>query len=134
LEAFQQLSNFTIQPITQLVTGTPFNSGVPTSTIRVTRVNGIALPQNPSGSFTLPDVSITTTQAVTVDIEARNIPLGTKVNLEVFSENPIDNTVVNQVVESTALTGATAALSTATASFTFPSGFSRGWLRATWTQ
>jgi hypothetical protein len=133
IEAFQQQSGFGILPAFQLSMGTPFNTFVPTSSVRVVRVNDVALPPNPSASFVLPDVTITQTQAVTLDVEARNIPTGTIVKLEVFAENATDNTVVNQVVDSTPLAGSSA-LSTATASFTFPPGFSRGFVRATWTQ
>ena len=134
LESFQQQGTFNVFPTTQFSLGTPFNTFLPTSSVRVVRVNGAALPPNPSASFTLPDVTISQTQAVTLDIEAKNIPLGTIINLEVFSENPTDNTIVDQVVASTPLAGQTATLSTANASFTFPPGFSRCWVRATWTQ
>jgi hypothetical protein len=135
VEAFQQQFSFSVAPSAgQLSVGSPFNTFVPTSSVRVVSVNGVALPSNPIGSFTLPDVTISQTQPVTLNIQATNVPLGTIVNLEVFSENPNDNSVVDQVVASTPLAGQTAALSTATASVTFPSGFSRCWVRATWTQ
>jgi hypothetical protein len=133
IEAFQNQSNFNVVPISQGSTATPFNAFLPTSSVRVVKVNGIALPPNPSASFTLPDVTINQSQAVTIEIEAKNIPIGTIVNLEVFAENPSNLAVVNEVAASTPL-GGTVALSTATASFTFPPGFSRCFVRATWTQ
>ncbi len=135
VEAIQQQFSFSVQPAARLSVGTPSNPFLPTSFVRVVRVGGIAVPLNPSASFVLPDVSLSQTQAVTLDIEARNVPVGTIVKLEVFAENATDNTVVNQVVDSTPLAASTTpGTLTAAASFTFPAGFSRCWVRATWTQ
>jgi hypothetical protein len=75
----------------------------------------------------MPDVAINKATAVTVNIAASNIPIGTIVKLYISSENAVD-----QTVNSTPLAG-TLASSTATASVTLPSGFSRGFVRATWT-
>lgn len=75
----------------------------------------------------MPDVTINAATAVPVLIEARNIPLGTQVKLHLFSENGTD-----QIRDSTTLAG-TLQLSTATVSVVIPSGFSRGFVRATWT-
>ncbi|MBL8238945.1 MAG: hypothetical protein JNM66_16095 [Bryobacterales bacterium] len=61
-------------------------------------------------------------------IEAANVPIGTVVTLTIFSENGPDI-----VAQSTALAG-TLAASTATANVTLPSGFSKGFLKATFTQ
>ncbi len=100
------------------------NSGP--SSVRAVRVNGVPLPPNPTGSFVMPDVTINQATAVTVAIEAHNIPPGTVVNLFVSSENG-----PNQTVPST-LAG-TINLSTATASVVLPPGYSQGFVRATWT-
>ncbi len=56
-----------------------------------------------------------------------SIPLATVVNLNVYSENGAD-----QILTSTPLVG-TLVNSAATVSVTFPPGFSRGFVRATWT-
>ena len=134
LEAFQQQFTGTVQPNLELVSmSTPFSAFVPTASVRVTRVSGIVLPPNPRASFNATDVTINQTGAVTLDIEAKGIPVGTIVNLEVYSENPTNSTIVIQVVPSTPLLGSLA-LSAATASFSFPSGYSRAWVRASWIQ
>jgi hypothetical protein len=86
----------------------------------------------PGGSLLLPDVSINKQTPINVDIEARGIPPGTVVTLQVHSQTPTDNNTLNVTAQAT-LSG-TLQLSTATAQFTFPYGFSRGFLRATWTQ
>ena len=85
------------------------------------------MPVVPSGSFTTLDTTINTASPSTVNIEARYIPPGTVVKLHVFSENGLD-----QIIDSTPLAG-TLELSTATATVTIPSGFSRMFVRSTWT-
>lgn len=95
--------------------------------VRVVSIDGNAVPLQPSGSFEIPDVSIENAGPATVEIAARNIPLATVVNLNVYSENGAD-----QILTSTPLVG-TLVNSAATVSVTFPPGFSRGFVRATWT-
>ncbi len=73
----------------------------------------------------MPDVAINNVSPVEVLIEARNIPVGTVVQLHLWNEIG-----TRQIVDSAPLTG-TDALSTATATATFPFGFSRGFVRAT---
>lgn len=80
----------------------------------------------PTGSFTIPDVTINDASPVSVEIGARNIPLGTVVQLHLFSD-----TGATEVVDSTPLAG-TLEQSMATVNVTIPSGFSRGFVRATW--
>jgi hypothetical protein len=89
-------------------------------------IDGVPIKQDPTGSFELPDVSIDKTTAVTVQIEAHNVPLGTIVRLHIFSENGPD-----QILDSSPLTG-TLAQSTATVTVTLPPGFSRAFVRAKW--
>ncbi len=105
--------------------------GLPPSLV-VVSVNGIPL-EDPTGSFTPADVTIDTTAPVSVAIQARNIPttsgdpaVPTVVNLHLLSENAPDETV-----ESTPLSG-TADESTATVTVTFPTGFTRAYVRAEW--
>lgn len=128
LEAFQFQSIGVLSgPFTTSSPSNVFLSTAPPS-VRVSSVGGVPVPPNPTGSFQVPDTTITSSAAVTVSVEARNIPLGTILKLYFFSENGPDITT-----DSTALQG-TIALSTATAQVTFPVGFSRGFVRATWTQ
>jgi hypothetical protein len=81
----------------------------------------------------LPDVTISKNTPVSVDIEATGVPSGTVVTLQVFSQTPTDITVVNMPTAQATLAG-TLQSSTATATFIFPYGFSRGFVRASWTQ
>ena len=96
--------------------------------IIVTAVNGSPVTQPPTGGPLPPDVSINSTAPVTVNIQASFIPVGTVLTLFISSDN---NT--GQAVQTTALQG-TFELSTATATVTFPSGFSLNYVKATWTQ
>jgi len=127
IEAFQD--TFT-GPITGNVTrATPFNtftSDLPS--VRVVSVAGVPVSPSPTGSLAMPDVTINSSVAVPFAIEARNIPVGTVVKLQIFSENASDLTV-----NASPLVG-TLQLSTATANVLLPSGFSRGVIRAIWTQ
>jgi hypothetical protein len=95
--------------------------------IRVVSIDGTAISSTPTGSFTIPDVTINQAVAVPVVIEASNVPLGVIVQVYIISEAGPD-----QVVNSTPLTG-TRPQSTATANVKIPPGFSRGYVRATWT-
>jgi hypothetical protein len=108
--------------------GTPYNVPLPNPmpTVRVTSIAGIPVSSTPGGEAATPDANINESGSVTVAIEARNIPLGTVLQVRVMSE-----ALPDFVVNSTALVGTTQ-LSTATAPVTFPPGFSRGYVRATW--
>ena len=128
LEAFQH--NFTGSSNPSPVRATPFTrSFVPAAlpSIRVISVDGVPVATDPTGSFIVPDVTINKGTAAMVVVEARNIPVGTVAELRLFSEGGAD-----QIVQTSPLDG-TAAQSTATASVTFPPGFSRGFVRAVWT-
>ncbi len=130
LEAGQQLFNGSI--VGSVTSGTPFNTFVtqPSTTPKITvvSVNGVAVNPNPTGSFQMPDVTINSAAPVPIAIQASNVPLGTIVNLQIYSENGPD------IITTTGpLTGASAALSTATATVTLPTGFSRGFVIASFT-
>jgi hypothetical protein len=60
-------------------------------------------------------------------VQASYIPVGTVITLHVFSDDNAD-----QTVQTTALVG-TLQSSTATATVTFPSGYSLNYVKATWT-
>jgi hypothetical protein len=108
--------------------GTPYNVPLPAGfpAVRVTSIGGIPVSASPTGEAATPDAVINNAGPVAVVIEAKNIPPGTRVVLRVMSE-----AVADFVVISTPLDG-TQQSSTATASVTFPPGFSRGLVRATW--
>lgn len=96
--------------------------------VRVVRVAGVAVAANPTGSFVVPDVAITSAGSVTVELEARNIPGGTVLNLTFQPENANPFTAT-----STPLTLGTGGVLTATANVTFQGGFTRVFVRANWT-
>jgi len=95
---------------------------------RLVRIGGIELPIRTSGSFTVPDAVINTTDPVLFEIGAHNIPLGTTFTVLLWNETA-------QAIEFTTggLTG-TLASSTATATHTIPSDYTRGYIYATWTK
>jgi hypothetical protein len=106
---------------------TPFSQGSPFATfvpqtaapsVTVISVNGINVTQPPTGNLATPDVAINTSAPVTLSIQAANIPLGTVLTLHVLSDNDTD-----QAVQTSPLAG-TLQSSIATATVTFPSGFS----------
>jgi hypothetical protein len=126
-----RLEAFTFNTTLGGTRATPFNLFLPSSfppSVRIISVASVPVPASPTGSFTMPDVTINSTAAVPFVIEARNIPVGTIVKVQVFSETGLD-----QAVDASPLSG-TSQLSTATANITLPPGFSRGMVRATWTQ
>jgi hypothetical protein len=125
LEAFQLSTSFSLAG--PAVAGTPFDTFVNTTqpTVRVVSVDGVAVNPNPTGTFELPDVTINKGGAVAVIIQCKNVPAGTTVNLQIISENGL-----NQSINFPALD----ANLRATASVKFDSGFSRGLLKATFTQ
>ena len=128
LEAFQNTFSGTFDgPLDE---ATPFNTFLPTHvpSILVVSIGGAPVSTSPTGSFTVPDVTVNSNSALAVQIQAQNVPLGTTATLFFFSENGPDQTII-----STGLAGMVAN-STATAMVTLPSGFSRGYVKATWTQ
>jgi hypothetical protein len=128
IEAFQIAA---INAPGTLYTATPYGlfisvSGIPS--IKVVSIGGNSVATNPTGTFTVPDVTVNSNAPLAVAIQAANVPVGTVVTLVIFSENGPD-----QTIQSTPLAG-TLASSTATASVTLPSGFSKGFVKATFTQ
>lgn len=111
-----------------LTRGTPYNVPLPEGmpSVRVTSIAGTAIPLSPTGEAATPDVTFDQAGPVAVTVEARNIPPGTVVQIRVQSE-----AAPEIVVNAPALQG-TQQFSTTTANVTFPPGFSRGFVRATW--
>jgi hypothetical protein len=134
LERFTEVGTFNFQPPDSVVTrGSPVDqlSLRPNSIIRVASIAGVQVGPNASGSFVVPDATISNGGPVAVEIEATGIPHGTFVTLQVYPQSPIDPSVVNLSPVQATLTG-TLQRTTATVMITFPYGFSRGTLRATW--
>ena len=91
-------------------------------------VNDNPVASDPTGSFEFPDVTIDGGHAAVIIIGASDVLPGTVVRVHVNSENAPD-----QVVNSEPLTGSQES-STATVTLDLPPGFSRGSLRAVWTE
>ena len=89
----------------------------------MTAISGVPVPANSSGSFVLPDVTINNGGSVNVDVAATGIPPGTVVTLQIYPQSPTDLTTVYLPTAQATLAG-TLQSSTATATFTFPYGFS----------
>jgi hypothetical protein len=113
---------------TAVLTSLPFTGAVPAtgpSTLKVTSINGIAINANP---FSFPDAVINSGGPVIVNVQAQNIPVGVVPTISITSE--FGGT---QTVSCSALQG-TLQQSTCSASVTFATGGSRGFVKATWTQ
>ncbi len=111
--------------------GAPYNTFVtsaPAPSLSVVSVNGIAVAQPPTGAFQTPDVTINNAGPVTIQVQASQVPLGTIVNLQFYSQNGPDFSV------STGPLQGTVAQSTATAIAAFPAGFTTGFVVATFSQ
>lgn len=96
--------------------------------VKVVRVAGVAVAADPTGSFVVPDVAITSAGSVTVELEARNVPAGTVLSLTFQPENASQFTA-----SSTPLSAGAGGVLTATASAVFQGGFTRVFVRANWT-
>jgi len=123
--------NTDVVRISGLVPTTPF---LPTDprvpgwpSIRVSSIDGLALPTIPTASFSIPDAQINSATDVAVVFTTINIPTTASLSLQIVSP---DNDVI--VVTPTHTSG-TLENSTWNALVTFPAGFSRGYVQATWT-
>ena len=128
LEAFQQLFTGGTNPAALL--RTPYKTFVPNGpppSVRVVTVGGVPVASTPLGTFDLPDVTISTLATTPIVIETHSIPPGTVVNLHLSSQDGSD-----VQIDTTPLVGTTAQ-ATASAGLAIPTGFSRIFVRATWT-
>lgn len=128
LEAFQQ--QFTGNIDGDFRSASPFNTFVPSASsasVSVVSVAGLPVNPNPSGSFQMPDVTINNAAAVPIVINANNIPAGTVIQLQIFSENGSSQTVQFPALPSS---GQNVQV---TANAQFPTGFSRGFVQASFT-
>ena len=126
LEAFEHLFKGTADPQTRFATPGPVSPPSGTPSVRVTSVAGVVVPTNPRGSFTPVDLVINEASDAIVELEATKIPPGTRVQLDMYSEDAPARTI-----ESAPLVG-TLDRSTATATVKIPPGFSRFFVMATW--
>lgn len=94
--------------------------------LRVVSIGGVGLPLNPTGSYDPADLEISQDGDVTFEIEARNVPVGTVVKLQMVNET---QGVINFTSEPLA---GTEAQSTAVATTNIPHGFSRFSMQASW--
>lgn len=132
LETGQNQNHFTgtIAGDGRLATLTPNVIILPTTpqpSIRVTKVGSQTVSANPSGLFDPVDVTITSAQDVEIDLAAKNVPLGTPI--EVLVVNETEGTISGT---SSGLAGSLAT-STANVTMRLPAGFSRIYTRAKWT-
>jgi hypothetical protein len=129
LESFQQEFTGSVNGDHRAVTlnqQTLIRPNIPIPDVRVVSLAGTPVPENPTGSFTMPDVVIDRATPVTLDIVAHNVPLGTVVHVTIVNE-----TTFVQTVDSTPLAG-TADDSIATATATISPGLSSVSARASW--
>ena len=113
LEAFSSTASWTFSHAPSLtLPGSVQLANAPT--LVITSVAGVAAPGSPTGSYSLPDITLpsSATSPVTVALTASNIPLGTTVTV---TSTPLVGAPTTAT--STALSG-TVASSTATASLT----------------
>jgi hypothetical protein len=104
----------------------PLPTPTVTPTVTIVSVSGVSAPQPPLGSFQTPDVTINSATAVTINIAAVSVPVGTVVTLSIQSELGPD-----QTISCNPLAG-TMASSTATCSASFPTSVSLVLASASW--
>ncbi len=131
IETFQNDFTGTIVGVSRIATLSPnaiiLPQSLAISSIRVTQIAGVDVPDVPSGSFLDPDVVIDAGAPVAITVEATNIPTDADLKLDLYPETGPDITVVPQLVSGDE------AASTWTGSATFPHGFSRTFVHASWT-
>lgn len=129
VEAFKLPVTPTVLPIQSFTRGTPRAplppAGAPV--IKVLRVAGVDVSMTPSGSFAVPDVAITSPGAATIELETRGIPAGTVLQLAFQPESGAQFSATSSAIVVNSGVGS------ATATATFPSGFTRVFVSATWT-
>jgi hypothetical protein len=140
LEAFQNNQSYRIQRGNSS-NGSPLSSFLPSTpppTLQVTGVDGQTVATNPTGSFDLADVTINDSGPVEITVQAHNVPVvsgpsntPTVPKLYLFSLEGRDM-VLDGSNGMSALSGNFAS-STATVTATLPPGFTRGYVRASWT-
>lgn len=141
IDAFENSQTYTFPNGPSVSFGSPLSSFIPSTpppTLQVSGVDGQTVAADPTGSFDLADVTINDSGPVEITIQARNVPVvsgasntPTVPKLYLFSLEGRD-LVLDGSNGMTALSGNFAS-STATVTVTLPSGFTRGYVRASWT-
>ena len=126
VEAFDHSFNGSVQGDARFVSPGLVFPPAGSPKVQVTAIDGVPVPNNPQGNFNPADLTINEAGAVTIDVAAENIPVGTVVTLDIWTES-----TGNQTIQTTPLVGTTAN-STASATATFPHGFSRINVQASW--
>jgi len=96
--------------------------------LRVVQVGVVPVPENPNSGFNPADVVIDEQATLTIYVEASGIPLSVVVDATIWNESL---GIIALDTLFTALTG-TVEASTASATATFPAGFSLIFINATW--
>lgn len=101
------------------VVGPLYNPPLPTyvPSVKVVSVNGTAAPNDVMASILAPDFTVSTSSAVSVNIAAQYVPVGTVVTLYLNSEQGGD-----QVVTCAALSGSLASSTATCSGVNFPQG------------
>ena len=102
LEAFQHQFSGAIDPVPRVVAPGLVFLGPTAPSVRVVSVGGVAVPDNPTGSFVVADVTVDLVAPAILAIEANNIPLGTIVQLTLTSESGPSETVASTPLAGTA--------------------------------
>ena len=102
------------------IPGSIFGSAPPS--IAITAINGVSTPSAPTGSYTSPDISLpsTTTNPVSMNISAMNIPVGTVFSVRVIPQGWKTATPAADLPPVTTTLTGTEAFSTGTANVTIP--------------
>jgi hypothetical protein len=111
-------------------TSTPaYTYGIPSSvfgsaspSIAITSIGGINVPTAPTGSYVNPDITLSagTTNPITVNISATNIPVGTVFSVKLIPQGWTTTTPGNDLPPVTTMLSGTTASSSGSASVTVP--------------
>jgi hypothetical protein len=130
IETLQNEFTGSIAGVSRIATLSPNALILPQSlaipSIRVTQIAGVDVPDVPSGDFLDPDIVIDAGVPVDITVEARNIPTDANLTLDLYPETGPDVTLEPQLI------GGDEASSAWAGSATFPHGFSRTFMHATW--
>ncbi len=95
--------------------------------IRVARIGGVAVPENPLGSLLIPDLTVDFSQLVAFELEGANVPLGTRINVNIVYEDGTTGSL-----QSGGLTGTLERSTASTVATRIPHGIARVFLTAGW--
>ncbi len=125
LEAFELEFRGPNTPAARGAAPSPIMPPADAPSIRVTSIAGESVAASPLASYVMPDVTFDATGPVEVEVEASNIPLGTRVQLRVTPQTG------DELLAESTLSG-TVSTSTATIMVSPPSGLSTYSVHADW--